>query len=200
MGPFERKVLIHYSFFGPLWKQRIYKLQLLLGPLWKQSSLLIHYSCCWAPLFESKVLFTLQLQRGLRGKCLACLPLNTPLHIILTMILYENMKPIEHVLLHPICVLSHLMCACKHCNVAIFTEHIEVADVLITSKNTNFTRFFVSKPRHLGRLKNRSGWKKPQWEPWSHAENARYGKLQWAFEDLLPRYCYAKKTKSTTVR
>jgi len=31
MGPFERKVLIHYSFFGPLWKQRIYKLQLLLG-------------------------------------------------------------------------------------------------------------------------------------------------------------------------
>jgi len=22
------------------------------------------------------------------------------------------MKPIEHVLLHPICVLSHLMCAC----------------------------------------------------------------------------------------
>jgi len=27
------------------------------------------------------------------------------------MILYENMKPIEHVLLHPICILSHLMCA-----------------------------------------------------------------------------------------
>ena len=35
----------------------------------------------------------------------------------LTMILYDNVKPIEHVLLHPICVLSHLMCACKHCNV-----------------------------------------------------------------------------------
>jgi len=32
------------------------------------------------------------------------------------MILYEDMdmKPIEHVLLHPICVLSHLMCTCKH--------------------------------------------------------------------------------------
>jgi len=27
------------------------------------------------------------------------------------------MKPIEHVVLHPICVLSYLMCACKHCNV-----------------------------------------------------------------------------------
>jgi len=34
-------------------------------------------------------------------------------------LLYENMKPIEHVLLHPICVLSHLMCACKHCNVRL---------------------------------------------------------------------------------
>jgi len=49
--------------------------------------------------------------RGKRGKCLACLLLNTPLYMTLTMILYENMKPIEEVL-HPICVLSHLMCAC----------------------------------------------------------------------------------------
>ena len=49
-GAFERKVLMHYSYFGPLWKQDIYTLQLLFGPLWKQSSLLIHYSCCWALL------------------------------------------------------------------------------------------------------------------------------------------------------
>ena len=27
-GPFERKVLMHYSYFGPLWKQDIYTLQL----------------------------------------------------------------------------------------------------------------------------------------------------------------------------
>jgi len=33
------------------------------------------------------------------------------------MILCENIKPIEHVLLHPICVLSHLVCACKDCTV-----------------------------------------------------------------------------------
>jgi len=46
-------------------------------------------------------------------------PLNTPLCITPTTILCENMKPIEHVLLHPICVLSHLMCACKHCNVKL---------------------------------------------------------------------------------
>jgi len=36
-----------------------------------------------------------------------------------TMFLYEDMKPIEHVLLHAICVLSHLMCACKHCNIKL---------------------------------------------------------------------------------
>jgi len=35
------------------------------------------------------------------------------------MILYKNMKPIEHVLLHPICVLSQLMYACKRCNVKL---------------------------------------------------------------------------------
>jgi len=35
------------------------------------------------------------------------------------MILDKNMKPIEHALLHPICVLSHLMCACKDGNVKL---------------------------------------------------------------------------------
>ena len=41
-------------------------------------------------------------KREAQGKCLACLPLNTPLYITLTMILYENIvKPIGHVLLHP---------------------------------------------------------------------------------------------------
>jgi len=35
---------------------------------------------------------------------------------IYTMILYEDMKSIEHVLLHPICVFSHLTCICKHSN------------------------------------------------------------------------------------
>jgi len=31
--------------------------------------------------------------------------------------LIREPKPIEHVLLHPICALFHLMCACKHCNI-----------------------------------------------------------------------------------
>ena len=45
-GAFERKV--HYSYFGPLWKQGIFTLQ--LGALWRESSPLIHCSCCWAHL------------------------------------------------------------------------------------------------------------------------------------------------------
>jgi len=35
----------------------------------------------------------------------------------------------------------------------MFIEHIEVADEFITSKNTDFTRFFIIEPRHTGRLK-----------------------------------------------
>ena len=58
------------------------------------------------------------------------------------MVLYEIMKPIEHVLLHPTCVLSHLICVCKHCNIKLFfIEHIEVADEFITSTNTDLTQF-----------------------------------------------------------
>jgi len=53
---------------------------------------------------------------GGREKCFTYLLLHTPLYITLTMILYKNMKPIEHLLLHPICVLSHLICACKYCS------------------------------------------------------------------------------------
>jgi len=32
---------------------------------------------------------------------------------------YNKMKPTEHVRLHPICLLSHLMCASKHCNIKL---------------------------------------------------------------------------------
>jgi len=41
---------------------------------------------------------------------------NNTIYITPTMILYEDMKPIEHGLLQPLCALSHLMCACKYCN------------------------------------------------------------------------------------
>jgi len=88
------------------------------------------------------------------------------------------MKPIEHVLLHPICVLYHLMCACEHCNV-VFCIILNTLKLLmnllfqkprfnefIISKIPDLTRFFITKPRHPGRLiKADQGRKNPQWEP-----------------------------------
>jgi len=44
---------------------------------------------------------------------------NKIIYVTPTMILYEDMKPIVHVPLDPICVVSHLMCACKHCNIKL---------------------------------------------------------------------------------
>jgi len=127
LGPFERQVFTHYNCcWEPLWKQSR-PLQLLLGP------------------FESKVLYTLQLKRTAGGKCLVCLPLNTPLHMALTMIFYENMKPIEHVLLHPVRVLSHLMSACKHCNVKLYLYYWTHWSYwwVYHFKNTDITWFFI---------------------------------------------------------
>ena len=61
-----------------------------------------------------------------------------------------------------------------YCNAKLslyyWTHCTVVIDEFITSKNTDFTLFFTIKPRHTDRLKNRSRWKNPQWEPyWSHA-------------------------------
>jgi len=55
------------------------------------------------------------------------------------MILYQNMKPIEHVLVHPICVLSHLMRAGPLLPALMqsyldIIEHIKVADEFINKK------------------------------------------------------------------
>jgi len=97
---------------------------------------------------------------------------NNNTYITPTMILHEDIKPIEHVLLHLICVRSHLMCACKHWNIKLglslyywthwscwWMRHFKKARFTVT-------RFFIIKPRHPGRLKkSKSGWKNPQWEP-----------------------------------
>ena len=111
----------------------------MLGPIWKQG----------------RLLYTLQLQRGARGKCLACLPLNTPLYITLAMIFK------------------------KHRSHAIFHNDL---DTQVDQKN-------------------RSGWKKTiSGSTAPKRDNAYSHNLKWTFEDLLLCYCYAIKTKSTTIR
>ena len=145
----KRRTYIIQLLFWTIWKQSrpAYRMQLLLGALVKQSSLNTHCSCSWGPLWTQSTelwcgseniiwadnkLFT-KSEEYLRAKYLEVGPeirgpkqvlrlpslLNTSLYITVTMVLYENMKPIEHVLLHQICVLSHLMCACKHCYIKL---------------------------------------------------------------------------------
>ena len=72
------------------------------------------------------------------------------------MILYEDMKAIEHVLLHPICVLSHLMCACKHCNIKLslyYWTHWSCWWICHLKKRRIREIFDMTRPRHQGRLK-----------------------------------------------
>jgi len=103
---------------------------------------------------------------------------------------------------------AYFLTWCAHVNAIIWSylyiiEHIAVADEFITSKNPDLRRLFIIKPWHPGRLKitdQKSGLRKPQWEPWSHAQNAYYRNLKWTFEDLLSCYCCAIRTKSTTIR
>ena len=71
----------------------------MVGPLWKQGTLHI------------------TVEKRARGKCLACLPLKTPPKYNPDNDFIWDMKPIEYVLRHPMCVLSHLTCACKHYDV-----------------------------------------------------------------------------------
>jgi len=159
-------------------EQPTYTLQLLLDP------------------FKSKVLYTLQLQRGPEARA--------SLHETLTMILYENMKAIEHVLLDPICVLSHLMCAYKHCNIKLSLYYWTHWSCwwIYHFKNTGLTRFFIITPRHTGRLKKQTWVEKTSTRAlYGHMrQNAYNQNLKWTFEDLLPCHCYAIKTKNTTIR
>jgi len=131
---------------GPF-ESKVAHLYIAIGPLWKQG----------------RLLYTLQLQRGARGKCLACLPLNTPLYISLRTILYVNIKPIEHVLLHPICILSYLMCACKHCNEKLslyYWTHWSCWWVYHFKKHWHHAIFHNNLDTQVDQ-KNRSGLKKP---------------------------------------
>jgi len=88
-GPFESKVAY-------------LNIAVAVGRLWKQGTLHI----------------TVAKGGPIQVPCLPSLK-HTTVYNPMTMIIYANMKPIEHVLLHPICVLSQLICSCKHCNVKL---------------------------------------------------------------------------------
>jgi len=84
------------------------------------------------------------------------------------MILYEHMKSVitmQWNRQNTFCFIRYafFLTWCAHANTCYLyiIEHIEVDDEFITLKNPDFTRFFVIKARHPGRLKSRSGWKKP---------------------------------------
>jgi len=60
-APFQRNV--HYSFFGPLWKQGIYTLQLLLGGPIESKVVHLYIAIAVGPLWK-KGIYTLQLLLG----------------------------------------------------------------------------------------------------------------------------------------
>ena len=113
-GPFESRVAyLHFAAaLGGSFEGRVLNHDVIRKILYER---IINFSPKMKNIYARNTLRG-RLTRGARGKCLACLPLNTPLYITLTMILHENLKPVEHILLHSIHALSHLMCACKHCN------------------------------------------------------------------------------------
>jgi len=101
---------------------------------------------------------------------------NNNIYITPTMILYEDIKPIEHVLLHPISVLSHLMCPCKHCNIKLsFHYWTHWSCWWIYHLKIDLTQFFIIKPRHPGRLNQADLDGKTAVGAWSHGQKRLLG-------------------------
>ena len=145
--------------------------------------------------FESKVLYTLQFRRGTRS------PLNTPLYITLTMILCENMKPIEHVLLirYAYFFTWYAHVACKHCNVkasVYYRTHWSCWWVYHFKKH-RFHAIFIIKPRHTGRLIKQIWVEKPLvGAPVTCGKTPATVTWSENLKIYCRVYCYAIKTKS----
>ena len=137
-GPFERVAslckaeYLHITvvIVGPF-KSSVAYLHIAVALGGSFASGVLNYDVVRKILYEQIIIFSPKMRNicvrnTLRGspetgdsrRVLRCLPLNTPLYITFTMILCENMKPTEHVLLL-ICVLSQLMCAYKHRNIKL---------------------------------------------------------------------------------
>jgi len=107
---------------------------------------------------------------------------------------YEDMKPIEHVLLHPICVLSHLMCASKNCNVNLSLYYWTHWSCwwIYHFKKYRFNAIFY---------KNQDTQKKPQWSPAITCGNTPTT-VTWgeSWKIYCRIYCYVTKTNSRKIR
>ena len=127
---------------------------------------------------------------------------NNIIYITPIMILYEDLKPIEHFLVHPIFIFSHMMCAWKHSNIKLslyYWTHWSCWWICLF-KIPRW--FFIIKLRHLSPLKKVNlGAKKRSGRPAGHMrKNAYYSNLKWTFENLLPCCCYAMKINSKSIR
>jgi len=83
------------------------------------------------------------------------------------MILYKDVKPIEHVLLHPICVVSHLICTCKHCNIKLSLSYWTHCSCwwIYHFKNHRFPEIFDNQAETATSTKEADlGGKNSQWE------------------------------------
>jgi len=86
------------------------------------------------------------------------------------MILYENIKPIEHILLHPICLLL-TWCAIANTNMKLsFHYWTHWSCWWIYHLQIDLTQFFIIKLRRPGRLNQAGLGGKPAVGPWSRAE------------------------------
>jgi len=152
-GPFETKVLMHYSFFGPILKARYLRitttvggafecklahlhctLQLLLGPFWKQDTLHITFA-----------------KGGLRQVPRLPSLKHTTVHNPDNDLIWEYETDWTRSA-YPTCVLFHLISACKHCNVkasVYYQTHWSFWWVYHYKKH-RFHEIFIFKPRHTG--------------------------------------------------
>jgi len=78
---------------------------------------------------------------------------NNIIYITPIMILYEDLKPIEHFLVHPICVFSYMMCAWKHSNIKISLYYCTLWSCWWICLFKISRWYFIIKLRHLSPLK-----------------------------------------------
>jgi len=189
LGPFKSKVFTHYNCcWGRLWMQSsllILYIAVAVGPLWKQDTL--HITVAKGGPRQVPRLPSLK---------------HTTVHNPDNDLIWEYETDWTRSA-YPICLLFHLMSACKHCNVkasVCYRTHWSCWWVHHFKKH-RFHEIFIIKPRHTGRLIKQIWIEKPL-----VGAPVTCGKtpttVTWREHLKIYRrvYCYAIKTTSTTIR